>query len=80
MVRVVSAVVVVVIAFVAASPTARLQPPKVYPALVVEVVLARDAVESARVSPTRVAVSVGGKVAAKVLPLKTIVGSAAVEA
>jgi hypothetical protein len=52
----------------------------VYPVLVVEVVLARDAVESARVSPTRFAVSVGGNVPARVLPLKIIVGVEAVVA
>jgi hypothetical protein len=76
-VLVVSAVVAVVMVVVAASPTARLQPPKVYPALVVEVVLANEAVESARVSPTRLAVSVGGKELARVLALKMIVGSEA---
>jgi hypothetical protein len=80
MVLVVSAVVAVVMVVVAASPTARLQPPKVYPVLVVEVVLASDPVETARVSPTRFAVSVGGNVPARVLPLKMMVGSAAIVA
>jgi hypothetical protein len=80
MVLEVSAVVAVVMVVVAAAPTARLQPPKVYPVLVVGAVLASDAVESARVSPIRFAVSVGGKELARVLPLKIIVGAEAMVA
>jgi len=73
-VRVVSEVVAVVIELVAASPTARLQPPKVYPVLVVAAVLDRDRVATASVSLILLAVSVAGTEVASELPLKIIVG------
>jgi hypothetical protein len=77
----VSPVVAVVISVVAAPPRVRLQPPKLYPALEVVVLLSRDAVESLREpSETRVAVSVAGVEFPKVLLSKTIVGLAAVVA
>jgi hypothetical protein len=80
-VRVVSAVVVVVISFVAAPPRVSAQPPKVYPVLVVAEVLDSDSVETRKESEEiRVELSVAGTEVAKVLPSKTIVGLAAVEA
>jgi hypothetical protein len=79
--RVVSAVVVVVISFVAAPPRVSAQPPKVYPVLVVAEVLDSDSVETRKESEEiRVELSVAGTEVAKVLPSKTIVGLAAVEA
>ncbi len=80
-VRVMSPVVAVVISVVAAPPRVRLQPPKLYPALEVVVLLSRDAVDSLREpSETRPAVSVAGVELPKVLLSKTIVGFAAVVA
>jgi hypothetical protein len=80
-VRVVSPVVVVVISLVAAPPRVKAQPPKVYPLRVVTTLLARDSVDSlSEPSETRVALSVTGTEVAKVLPSKTMVGFAAVEA
>jgi hypothetical protein len=77
----VSPVVAVVISVVAAPPRVRLQPPKLYPALEVVVLLSRDSVESLREpSETRAAVSVAGVELPKVLLSKTIVGLAAVVA
>jgi hypothetical protein len=80
-VRVVSAVVVVVISVVAGPPGVSAQPPKVYPVLVVAEVLDSDSVETRKESDdTRVELSVAGTEVAKVLPSKTIVGFAAVDA
>ena len=80
-VRVVSPVVAVVISFVAASPLLKLQPPKVYPLLVVLAVRDRDAVETLKESAdTRVEASLTGTDVASVFPSKTIVGLAAVVA
>ena len=71
----------VVISVAAASPLARLQPPKVYPLRVVVTVRERDEVESLKESAeTRVAVSVASTEVASVFPSKTIVGLAAVVA
>ena len=70
------AVVIVVVA--AAPPGVKLHPPKVYPVRVVEVVLARDAVEIDRESDEAlVEASVAVTEVAKVLPSKMIVGVAA---
>jgi hypothetical protein len=81
MVRVVSPVVVVAIEFVAGPPLLRLQPPKVYPARVVEIDLASDSVETISESAeTRVDDSEAGTDVARVFPSKTIVGLAAVVA
>jgi hypothetical protein len=80
-VRVVSAVVVVVISVVAGPPRVSAQPPKVYPPLVVAEVLDRDSVDTRRESEEiRVELSVAGTDVASVLPSKTIVGLAAVDA
>jgi hypothetical protein len=77
----VSAVVVVVISFVAAPPRVSAQPPNVYPALVVAEVLASDSVDNRKESDDiRVELSVAGTEVAKVFPSKTIVGLAAVDA
>ena len=77
----VSAVVVVVISLVAAPPRVSAQPPKVYPALVVAEVLASDSVDTRKESEEmRVELSVAGTEVAKVLPSKTMVGLAAVDA
>ena len=73
------AVVIVVVA--AAPPGVKLHPPKVYPERVVEVVLARAAVEIDRESAEAlVEDSEAGTEVAKVLPSKMIVGLAAVVA
>jgi len=78
---VVSEVVAVVISVVAAPPRVSAQPPKVYPARVVAEVLASDSVETRSESDEmRVELSVAGTEVAKVLPSKTMVGLAAVEA
>jgi hypothetical protein len=80
-VLVVSAVVAVVISFVAAPPLVRLQPPKVYPALVVAAVLESDSVDTLSESEEiRVELSVSGTAVARVFPSKTIVGLDAVVA
>ena len=78
-VRVVSAVVAVVITLVAAPPRVSAQPPKVYPARVVDTVLASDAVDKVTApAGWRGAVSVAGKEAARVLPSKIMVGASGV--
>ena len=71
-------VAVVIVVVDAAPPRVKLHPPKVYPVRVVEVVLARDAVEIDRESAeSLVEASVAGTEVAKVLPSKMIVGVAA---
>jgi hypothetical protein len=81
MVLVISEVVVVVIAVVAASPCVRAQPPNVYPVRAVVAVRARDSVDNAKESTeTRVADCVAGIVAEIAFPSKTIVGLDAVVA
>jgi hypothetical protein len=73
-VRVVSPVVEVVISLVAPDPRTRLQPPKVYPLLVVVNVLESASVETRRESAeARVAVVVEGTGVPKVFPSKIIV-------
>jgi hypothetical protein len=80
-VRVVSEVVLVVISVVAAPPRVSAQPPKEYPALVVDSVLASDSVLTRRESVVmRFEVSVAGTGMPNVLPSKTIVGSSGVDA
>ena len=73
-----SPVVAVVISVVAGPPRVRAQPPKVYPLRALVVVLDNDSVLRLRESAeTRVAASVAGTEAAKVLPSKMMVGVAA---
>jgi hypothetical protein len=78
---VVSEVVVVVISLVAAPPRVSAQPPKVYPARVVDRVLASDSVETRRESVVmRSEVPVARTVVAKVFPSKIMVGFCGVSA
>jgi hypothetical protein len=78
---VISEVVVVVIAVVAAPPCVKAQPPNVYPVRVVVAVRARDAVDNAKESAeTLVADSVTGIVADIEFPSNTMVGFDAVVA